>query len=304
MRLNRFLASAGIDSRRKVEELILSGRVSVNGEIITNLACTVDPSKDEVTFDGSKVKVNKRVFIILNKPEGVVTTARDEFGRPSIFQMLPPIDGRVFSVGRLDIDTSGLMLLTNDGELAHKLSHPSFELGKSYRVLLKDKITVEARKEIEAGIWLAEGKTSPCKITNVVNQKEFSSCDIEIHEGFNRQIRRVFAKVGLKVKHLTRISIGPLDLGDLPVGNIRALSQDEVNMLIQAIPKKATYRKPVRNRAEVAKSKRQLSRAKTQAASRGNTQTDTRGRAQTDPRGRKQTASKAIPKFIKRGRKR
>jgi 23S rRNA pseudouridine2605 synthase len=256
MRLNKYLAEAGVDSRRKVEDLILSGRVTINGKVTTDLATTVDPSSDEIRLDGDRVVIGNRLYLVLNKPEGVVTTSKDDQGRPTVLDLLPTLPGRVVAVGRLDVDTTGLLVMTNDGDLAFKLTHPSYELGKTYRVTVKGKITTEQKQKIEAGVWLSEGKTSPTKVRIVEVGREYSVAELTIHEGFNRQVRRMFAKVDLKVKHVARISVGPLELGDLPIGKVRMLLPDEVAMLEAAVKTRKPPTKLVRVRRNVEEGKR------------------------------------------------
>ncbi len=248
MRLNKYLAEAGVDSRRKVEDLILSGRVTINGYPVTDLATTVDPSSDEIRLDGDRVVIGNRVYLMLNKPEGVVTTAKDDQGRPTVHDLLPPLPARVVAVGRLDVDTTGLLIMTNDGELAFRLTHPSYELGKTYRVTVKGRISPEQKQKIESGVWLSEGKTTPTKLRVVEGGKEYAVAELTIHEGFNRQVRRMFAKVELKVKFITRVSVGPLELGDLPIGKVRVLTPDEVAMLQNAVKTRKPPTKLVRNR--------------------------------------------------------
>ncbi len=255
MRLNRYLASAGLGSRRNVEEFIISGRVRVNGKVVTDLACTVQTT-DTVLFDDDPIVPNELVYLAINKPEGVITTASDEMGRPTVLSLLPPMKARVMPVGRLDADTTGLLILTNDGELAHRLSHPSYELGKTYRATLRGRIEQEMIDRITAGVWLAEGKTKPAKVTVVFNSPDKSVCDITISEGFNREVRRIFAKVGLKVKNLVRIALGPIELGDLPIGKIRKLNEDEVAMLQNSTRVRKTSFKLPRNRDNAVQSKR------------------------------------------------
>jgi len=256
MRLNKYLAAAGIGSRRKVEEYILSRRVKVNGEVVTDLGRTVEPGRDEVLLDEEPVIIQDKVYLVLNKPEGVITSARDEFGRPTVFDLLPPMKARVFPVGRLDADTSGLLLLTNDGDLAFKLTHPSWEVEKTYRVVVKGKIGGEAVRKLESGIWLAEGKTKPAKVRVIKAERERSVCEITITEGFNRQVRRMFAKVDLKVKHLVRRRVGPIELGELPIGKVRVLTPDEVEALRHSVRKTPSGRKPARSRRAVLRAKR------------------------------------------------
>ncbi|GAB4167493.1 MAG: pseudouridine synthase [Planctomycetota bacterium] len=255
MRLNKFLAEAGVESRRKVEEYILAGRITVNGTVVRELSTDVNPEKDVVLFDGERVVVAEKVYLMLNKPEGIVTTTKDELGRPTVYDLMPHLSKRVAAVGRLDVDTAGMLLLTNDGDLAHRLSHPSYELGKRYKVIVKGRVTPEQRQKLESGVWLSEGKTSPAQVRIVDSGAEFSILEMVIHEGFNRQIRRMCAKVGLKVKMLSRVAIGPLDMGDLPIGKMRFLTEDEVALLRDAVKRRKPPTKLTRNRSNLQKGK-------------------------------------------------
>jgi 23S rRNA pseudouridine2605 synthase len=230
MRLAKYLARAGVASRRASEEIIGAGRVSVNGSPVTDPARDVGP-EDAVAVDGKPVTTTReRVVYALNKPAGVVSTARDPQGRPTVVSLVPQTE-RLYPVGRLDIDTTGLILLTNQGELAHRLTHPSFEVEKTYRVLVSG-LAVEERvlRALSDGVELDDGRTAPARVRRV----SADTIEITIHEGRKRQVKRMCEAVGHPVKRLERIRFGPLELGDLPRGRWRKLSDPEVDALMAA----------------------------------------------------------------------
>jgi 23S rRNA pseudouridine2605 synthase len=230
VRLAKFLANAGIASRRASEGLIRAGRVSVGGTTVTDPARDVD-EHDAVTVDGRTVSIDApRVVYAVNKPAGVVSTARDPQGRPTVVSLVGPGSRtRLYPVGRLDLDTTGLILLTNDGELAHRLTHPSFEIPKTYRaVVSRSPVSDSAVEALRHGIELDDGLTAPAEV-RVVRP---DTLEITIHEGRNRQVRRMCEHVGHPVKSLERIAFGRLKLGDLRRGRVRRLTEDEVGLLL------------------------------------------------------------------------
>lgn len=232
MRLQKYLAACGIASRRAAEELIADGRVTVNGEVIKTAGVKITPGKDRVSLDGKPVETaEKPVYIMLNKPRGYVTTVRDEQGRKTVMELLPEELGRIYPVGRLDLDTEGLLLLTNDGAFTHRLTHPSHEISKTYLAKVRGVPSPEALKALRTGVMLEGRKTHPAQV--LVKHKEADSAVliITIHEGRNRQVRNMCASVGHKVVFLRRIAEGSLRLGDLPVGAWRHLTPDEVTHL-------------------------------------------------------------------------
>lgn len=233
MRIAKFMAAAGIASRRKSEEIILEGRVSVNGEVIDTPALDIDPQADKVRVDGKLLKnEEKKVYILLNKPVGYVSTCSDDKGRNTVLDLLPDVRERVFPVGRLDFTTEGLLLLTNDGELAYKLTHPKNEVEKKYFAVTDSFLSEADIKNIEKGVFLPDGKTAPAKMhvsKNIAGRAEFT---IIIHEGRNRQVRRMFEAIGKNVVFLKRIAEGPLELGDLKKGEYRMLTPEEVRRLM------------------------------------------------------------------------
>jgi len=235
-RLARFLAHAGVASRRHAEELIAGGRVQVNGVIVTAQGTRIDSAHDTVSVDGKVVvAASKHVYLLLHKPVGYVSTASDPQGRPTVLDLLPPELRRlrVYPVGRLDIDTSGLLLLTNDGEFALRLTHPRYAVEKQYHVLVQgypEEATLEALRK---GVEISEDdgrmhRTVPAQVRRLLRVGEDCWLELRIHEGRKRQVRRMLAAVGHRVLQLKRVGVGPLKLGDLGEGKWRCLSEEEV----------------------------------------------------------------------------
>ncbi|MHB0977179.1 MAG: pseudouridine synthase [Candidatus Aquicultorales bacterium] len=233
VRLQKYLASAGIASRRKAEELIKSGKVRVNGEVVEGLGVKIDPSSDHVAVDGKPVRPDReRLYLLLNKPAGYVTTVKDERGRPAVVDLVGgEVKERVFPIGRLDLETEGLLVLTNDGDLANLLMHPRYHVWKTYRALVKGKVTKQTAGELEGGILLEDGPTAPARLKVVEAADDRSVIEISVREGRKRQVRRMLKAVGHKVEHLERVGYGPLNLGDLKRGEWRFLSATEVEEL-------------------------------------------------------------------------
>lgn len=231
MRLQKFLATCGIASRRKSEELISSGRVSVNKNIITEMGFKVDPDNDEVLIDGKKVElIEKKVYILLNKPIGYVTTVSDQFNRKKVTDLVN-ISYRIFPVGRLDYNTSGLLILTNDGELTYKLTHPKFQIQKVYVAKIKGNPTKNSLEMFAKGLKIEDYTTAPAKINVKKENKEESIVEITIREGRNRQIRKMCDAIGHPVLELERIIMGRIHLGNLEVGNWRYFTEREIDYL-------------------------------------------------------------------------
>ena len=231
-RLQKVLASAGIDSRRNCEELILSGVVRVNREVVDTLPAFVDPEKDVITVNGKKIQAARKVYFLLNKPKGVICTNRDPQGRKKAIDLVQTHE-RIFCAGRLDADTTGIIILTNDSELANRLAHPRYELPKTYVVGLKGQIAGEQVERIKKGIWLAEGKTGRASVKILKRGYKESSIEVTIRQGLNRQVRRTLARVGLRVKSLTRTRIGKLTARGLGLGKSRPLTESEVAYLMK-----------------------------------------------------------------------
>ena len=228
-RLQKVLARAGFGSRRACEELIDAGRVEVNGAV-AHLGQRVDPESDRIAVDGIPVAVRAGlVYYLLNKPAGVVTTASDPQGRPTVLDLVP-LEPRVFPVGRLDFDTEGLLLLTNDGELAHRLTHPSFGVEKEYLVEVQGRPSRATLRQLREGVELDDGRTAPARVSEI----EPSMLRIAIHEGRNRQVRRMCDVVGHPVRRLVRTRIGPVAERGLRPGEWRPLTLAEVRGLEQA----------------------------------------------------------------------
>jgi pseudouridine synthase len=235
IRLNRFLAMSGVCSRREADRLIEQGEVKVNGKTVRTLGVQVDPEHDEVRVRGNVTRaVQARAYVMLNKPAGFVTTVKDEQGRPTAVSLVRA-PYRLFPVGRLDFDSEGLLLLTNDGELSHRLMHPRFKIPKVYRVLLNEPAAAETARAFERGVKIeAEGKPVRGEL-RFSHPRDHRLCEVTIWEGRNRQVRRMFAKTGLRVKGLQRIQVGPLRLGKLQLGAWRHLADDEIERLFDAV---------------------------------------------------------------------
>lgn len=229
-RLQRILAAAGVDSRRKCEELILESEVEVNGEVINKLPAFADPEKDKIKVFGKLIRFESKVYYLLNKPKGVICTNRDPQGRRKAIDLIRAKE-RIYCVGRLDVDSSGLIILTNDNELTNKLTHPKYKLPKTYIVDVAGQVSHEAVAKIKKGMWLAEGKTHRAAVKILRKRRTGSTIEITISQGLNRQIRRMLAKVGLKVKSLKRTKIGKIEIRGLGVGKSRALTSVEIRYL-------------------------------------------------------------------------
>lgn len=230
VRLQKFLAAAGVASRRKAEELIRQGKVTVNGRRAV-LGTKVQPHKDIVKVEGKVVAPEEKVYLILYKPRGVVTTRRDPQGRQTVMDLIGNIGAVVHPVGRLDYDTEGLLLLTNDGDLTYKLTHPRFEIDKTYQVLVKGQPTEEDLESIRQGLLLEDGWTAPTRVSLLKGGRGKSWLEMTIHEGRNRQVRRMWAKLGYPVLKLRRTKFAFLTLGRLKPGDYRHLTRTEVKKL-------------------------------------------------------------------------
>lgn len=236
MRLQKFMADAGVASRRKCEEIILAGRVRVNGEEAA-LGSSVDPLLDVVELDGRLLRLNEaRITVILNKPRGVVSTVTDPEGRPTVMDYVRDLPVRVYNAGRLDYDSEGLLVMTNDGELAYCLTHPKFKMDKTYSAVCDGELTIDQRKALERGVMLEDGMTFPARVGEIRRlQSGNTAFNITIHEGRNRQVRRMLNAVDHETLMLRRIALGPLRLGDLPSGSHRPLTAAETEALATLI---------------------------------------------------------------------
>jgi 23S rRNA pseudouridine2605 synthase len=230
-RLQKILARAGLGSRRACEELILKGRVAVDGQVVRQLGTRVDAASARITVDGEPVRSETKVYFAVNKPKGYVSTNSDPSGRPRVVDLLPEIPERVYTVGRLDEDSTGLLILTNDGELANKLAHPRYGVEKIYRALVAGLPAPEMITRLTEGVWLSDGKVRAKRARVVGRQGQATQLELVLAEGKKREIRRMLAKLGHKVMSLARIAIGPVSLKGLGSGECRPLSRHEVDLL-------------------------------------------------------------------------
>ena len=232
-RLPKFMAACGVASRRKCEEIIKEGRVSVNGIPVLEMGIQIDPEKDCVTVDGTNIrKPEKKIVIMLNKPDYVMSTAHDPEGRDTVVQLVPS-EQRLFPVGRLDYHTEGLILLTNDGEIAYRLTHPKYEIEKEYVAVIKGRLERRELLKLQSGIEIDGELTAPAKVKIVGQTEHTTSVSMIIHEGRNRQIRKMLEAVEKEVLQLTRIRMGELFLGKLKPGEYRLLNGSEMSYLNQ-----------------------------------------------------------------------
>ncbi|MDI3546658.1 MAG: rRNA synthase [Halanaerobiales bacterium] len=229
-RLQKVMAHAGIASRRKSEEIIAQGRVKVNGRVVTELGTKVFPD-DIIEVDGKIITEEKKIYLLLNKPAGYVTTVDDPQGRKTVLDLIKGVSQRIYPVGRLDYDTSGLLILTNDGDLTHFLTHPSHQIDKTYRVEVKGHPGRSDLRKLAEGVELEDGITAPARVNSIRRRKQTTLFNITIHEGRNRQVRRMCEKIGFPVINLKRIAFAFLRLDGLPEGEFRFLSDQEVRRL-------------------------------------------------------------------------
>jgi 23S rRNA pseudouridine2605 synthase len=231
-RLQKIISAAGVASRRAAEDIILEGRVRVNGKVVSELGSKADPGKDHIKVDGKLINPrHPQTYIMLNKPAGYITTMSDPEKRPTVQDFLKGVRTRVYPVGRLDYNTEGMLLLTNDGDFAHLITHPSHELPKTYLVKVKGQLDDATLEKLAKGIYLDDGKTAPARVRKVRREEANSWIEIAIYEGRKRQVRRMMDRVGHSVIRLKRVKIGPISLGDLPMGTYRHLTSDEVKTL-------------------------------------------------------------------------
>ncbi|RYL94852.1 rRNA pseudouridine synthase [Sporolactobacillus sp. THM7-4] len=231
-RLQKIIAQSGVASRRKAEQLIVAGRVKVNGRTVSELGTKVSPG-DDISVDGVLLEKERLVYFLLYKPVGVISSRKDERNRKTVIDLIKGVSERIFPVGRLDFDTSGALLLTNDGELANRLMHPRFEIDKTYIAKVEPIPTREQLRRLASGILLDDGMTAEAKVQMITSNKEkgFASVELTIHEGRNRQVRRMFAALNMEVLKLKRVRYGSLNLDGLSAGESRPLKPHEVKML-------------------------------------------------------------------------
>ncbi|MFN2353626.1 MAG: pseudouridine synthase [Desulfopila sp.] len=237
IRLQKYLAQCGVASRRKSESLITAGRVSIDGQIVRDMGVKIVPEEHQVLFDGKKIALQEtRVYILLNKPKGYVTTLADPQGRPVVTDLVKDSTLRLFPVGRLDLDTEGALLLTNDGELANKIQHPSHEVTKTYEAIVSGYPSSKKLSALEKGISLEGKMTSPASLRIVNRYSSSSRVQIIIHEGRKRQVRKMFEAIGHPVINLKRLAYGSLSLGSLGEGDYRRLTSRDVLKIFKNIP--------------------------------------------------------------------
>ena len=231
MRLQKFLSEAGVASRREAEDYIRDGFVLVNGDVVTTLPVFVDPAQDVVVFKGARVKLRPSAYFIANKPKTVVCSGAARVGRLRVVDLLPELGLRLQPVGRLDPESTGLVLLTTDGDLAQRIAHPRYEIPKRYRVELRGRATDELIDRVSRGVHLAEGKARPADVQLFSATPDHSVVEVTVFDEFPRIVQRLFAKCGFEVKNLKRIAIGPLQLNRLPEGAVRELNDAEAESL-------------------------------------------------------------------------
>lgn len=232
LRLQKFLADAGVASRRASEKIILEGRVAVNGAIVRELGSKIDPARDRVAVDGRPLKARRKLYVAINKPRGFICTRHDEADRDLIGDLLPREWGNLFSVGRLDRDSEGLIFMTNDGEFALKLTHPRFGVRKTYVATLEGRVEPGAVQSLTRGVEHDGEKLKAERVRLVSSNNTTSVVELELAEGKNREVRRMFEALGSTVARLQRIKIGPIRLGELRVGKWRTLTESEIKSLL------------------------------------------------------------------------
>lgn len=231
LRLAKYLANAGLCSRRNAELLITGGKIKVNGQVVRELPTTIKPDIDIVNYEGKIIRLKEKIYIMLNKPAGYISSVSDSKGRPTVVELVD-IDERIYPVGRLDLDTEGLLLLTNDGDFSNLMLHPRYEIAKTYEVLVKGLVTDNEIRRLSDGILLEDGLTAPAKINIIKRYKTETLLNIEIHEGRKRQVKRMFLALNHPVIKLTRVRFGSLNIKGLKVGEYRDLTEGEVKRLI------------------------------------------------------------------------
>jgi 23S rRNA pseudouridine2605 synthase len=230
-RINKVLAHAGVGSRRHCEELITAGRVSVDGRPLRELGTRVDPAAQRICVDGRPIRAERPAYWLVNKPRGYLSSSYDPDGRPLVLDLVPQVNQRIYTVGRLDESSEGLILLTNDGDLANRLMHPRFGVEKTYLVQVAGSPSAEDLQQLLKGVWLSEGHVRAKKVKRLKGQGDSTWLRVVLSEGKNREIRRMLARLNHKVLRLRRVALGPVELGTLPPGKARRLTADEVESL-------------------------------------------------------------------------
>lgn len=234
MRLNKFLASAGVASRRKSDELIKQGQIKVNNKVVTELGTVINENKDKIEFNGKKLELKELYYLKLNKPKGYICSSSDEKGRKIVLDLIKDKTVRLFTVGRLDYDTEGLILLTNDGDFADRVLHPKNKIQKKYIVKIKGKISESELAVMRAGVVLKDKSRLPsCKVKEILFENGLTRLEVTIDEGLNRQIRRMFEAIDKEIVFLKRVSIGKIKLGGLSRGEYKDLRPDELIEIIK-----------------------------------------------------------------------
>lgn len=295
VRLQKFLSDAGVASRRHAEDLILEGRVLVNNRVVDALPAFVDPAKDKVVANGVPVRVQRHEYFLVHKPKGVVCTNHDPGGRTRAVDLLPVRDTRLFPVGRLDVESTGLLVMTNDGELAQQITHPRYGVPKTYRAEVRGKVPPDLPAQLKKGVYLSDGKAHASEVEVVHASRQRSVLMITLREGRNRQVRRMLARLEFPVRTLKRVQIGSLSLRALPVGAARRLTPKELAILRQefataasmatSAPRKQIAASPRRRRSMAGNKKlrrparsaeREAPRTRTQAVKRSAPSSPTR----------------------------
>jgi 23S rRNA pseudouridine2605 synthase len=248
VRLQKFLSDAGVASRRHAEELILAGRVLVNNEVVDALPAFVDPAHDRIIVDGARVRPQRLEYFLVHKPKGVVCTNSDPAGRVRAIDLLPELPVRLFPVGRLDEESTGLLLMTNDGELAQRITHPRYGVPKTYYAEVRGRVPPDLPARMKGGVFLAEGRAVASEVKVVHSGSDRSALQITLREGRNRQVRRMLVRLGHPVRKLKRVQIGPLTLHGLPVGAARRLTVKELAQLRAACEQVSTVARGKRRR--------------------------------------------------------
>lgn len=280
-RLHKILANAGYGSRRACERLIDDGHVSLNGEM-AQLGCKATLGKDDIRVDGRRIKVEPKVYYLVNKPPGYLCTNSDPGGRHRVRDLLVGVSERVYPVGRLDADSRGLVIMTNDGDLAARMTHPKFEVPKTYEVEVSGRITAEETEKLTRGVWLSEGRTCRTRVRVLHRGNARSQLEITLREGRNRQVRRILARLGHKVRRLTRVRLGPLTLRGLGPGRFRALTRAELAGLLRAGAEE--HKKPRPKKVIKRKVSAPEERASAKSGARTTSRPKAKGKAATAPR--------------------